>query len=59
MELNIDVYNSEFMDENGEYLIYCNSIYIGNVKIVNIDKYINYLRANEIDTRYIRFYKNK
>lgn len=59
MELNPEINNIEFLDSDGEFTIYYGIVYIGNVKLVNMDKYINYLKKIDIDTRYIRFYKDK
>lgn len=59
MELNPLLYNLDYLESDGDITLYYGVVYIGNIKVENIDRYINYLKQNEIDTRHIRFYKNK
>ena len=59
MELNPLLYNLDYLDNDGEISLYFDVVYIGNIKVENMDKYINYLKQNEIVTTYIRFYKIK
>lgn len=59
MELNPLLYNLDYLESDGDITLYYGFVYIGNIKVENIDRYINYLKQNEIDTTQIRFYKSK
>lgn len=59
MELNPLLYNLEYLEIDGEISLYFDVVFIGNIKVENMDRYINYLKQNQIDTTHIRFHKNK
>ena len=57
--INPILYNLDYVESDGDITLYYSVVYIGNIKVENIDRYINYLKQNEIDTTQIRFYKSK
>ena len=57
--INPILYNLDYVESDGDITLYYGVVYIGNIKVENIDRYINYLKQNEIDTTQIRFYKSK
>lgn len=55
---NTIVYQSPYIEFDGEYNIFYNQLHVGYLKRVNTDKYITSLKNNGIDMTKLRMYLN-
>lgn len=52
------VYNSSYIELDGDYIIYYDELPIGYLKRINTEKYIKSLKNNNIDLTILRLYLN-
>lgn len=56
--VNTIVYQSPYIELDGDYNIFYNQLHVGYLNRINIDKYISSLKNNEIDMTKLRLYLN-